>query len=963
MIDITVITRQRTGKVVSYYADGADDYYSKDSSAMQWQGSGADALNLSGEIDQKRFRELLNGRIDADTKLRRVASTDLDGKKERLGYDLTFSAPKGVSLQALVQGDHRVIEAHDKAVTVAVQEAERLAMARKTEKGKVSIEHTHKLVVGKFRHETSRAMDPDLHTHAFVMNMTQRADGKWRALTNDAMLKSLRHLGNVYKAELAIELEKAGFLLRYDRNGTFDLAHFTEHQIDQFSIRSQQIEAKLAKTGKTRDTATTAEKSQAALSTRAKKVSADRQTLRQAWQKRAVDLGIDFDRRDWAGAGVGADRRPAQKPLEIEKPLEAYADHAVQFAIKSLTERSAIVEREALIETALRHGYGRLTADDVRAALERATKSGHLIKEHPRYESMNPANGKTPAPLTRKAWIDSLTATGKSRAQATRLVDMGIKGGRLKEADARYTTLIALQRERDILRLEHAGRNTVVSRVTPGESQAFLATKPLNDQQRHAVEHVAHTRHQFIGVQGFAGVGKSHMTKAAKELLESKGYAVKSLAPYASQVKAWQSEGIDARTVQAFLRAKDKKIDGNTVVFVDEAGVIAARQMQELMRTIEAAGARAVFLGDTAQTKAIEAGKPFEQLIQSGMQTATLTKIQRQKNPELLKIVQLAAEGKADQSVARLSAVHSIEDSAERYQSIVTDYTKLSPADRANTLILTGTNASRKEINLSVQQALGLRGTGRTYELLNRLDTTQAERRHSKYYEKGSVILPERDYHNGLRRGQQYVVIDTGPRNRLTVRSRTGEIIQFSPVNAGHLSVYSQEKTELAVGDQVNITRNDAGLDLANGDRLTVKRVTSAEIQLQGINGRQVMLNATTPIFAALAYATTAHSAQGMTSDKVLLNIETASRTTTKEVYYVGVSRARHDAVIYTDDHTKLASAVSRKTHKTAALEIKQLAERALGKSGPQTPAKGTSQPDVTQRRDSVRSPDLSAGL
>src|SRR5258708_33890411 len=145
MLNITTITRQSAGKVVNYYADGADDYYAKDGSAMQWQGRGADALGLQGDVQQARFRELLDGRIDRDTRIKRSAGSEK--YKERLGYDLTFSAPKGVSLQALVHGDPRIIAAHDKAVSAAIQEAELLAMARHTERGKTSIEHTKSLVI------------------------------------------------------------------------------------------------------------------------------------------------------------------------------------------------------------------------------------------------------------------------------------------------------------------------------------------------------------------------------------------------------------------------------------------------------------------------------------------------------------------------------------------------------------------------------------------------------------------------------------------------------------------------------------------------------------------------------------------------------------------------------------------------------------------------------------------------
>src|SRR5699024_9277528 len=115
MITSTVLTRQEGSKVAHYYAGGADDYYAKDGTAMQWQGEGATALGLGGEVDATKFRELLNGKLGEGQHKRRVRGSDFS--KERLGYDLTFSAPKGVSLQALVHGDHRVIEAHNKAVT------------------------------------------------------------------------------------------------------------------------------------------------------------------------------------------------------------------------------------------------------------------------------------------------------------------------------------------------------------------------------------------------------------------------------------------------------------------------------------------------------------------------------------------------------------------------------------------------------------------------------------------------------------------------------------------------------------------------------------------------------------------------------------------------------------------------------------------------------------------------------
>ena len=959
MLNITTISRQSLGKVVSYYADGADDYYAKDGSAMQWQGEGADVLGLDGEVAQERFRQLLDGQIDQDNQLKR--STPGGAYKERLGYDLTFSAPKGVSLQALVHGDQSIVAAHDKAVAAAIKEAEMLAQARSTVNKKTSIENTGNLVVAKFRHETSRALDPDLHTHAFVLNMTQRADGEWRALTNDGIVNSLSHLGNVYKAELAKELELAGFQLRYDRNGTFDLAHFSDHQIREFSARSQQIEAALAAKGLDRNTASQAEKNQAALATRDKKApSVDREEIRKVWQKRSKDLGIDYHSREWAGAG--AENRPntsrdsAPSP-QIEKPLEFHADKTLDFAIQSLTERQAIITDKELMDTALRHGYGRLSADDIRAGIERKTDSGHLIREEPLYRSMNPADrskaAKEAPELSRKEWVDKVIQGGKTRSEAVRLVEKGIEQGRLQPGKPRFTTHIAQRRERDILQMERMGRGRNESRVTPEAAKAFLADRGLNSEQEKAVLRVAQSRNQFMGVQGYAGVGKSYMTVAAKDLLESSGYRVTSLAPYGSQVKALQGEGLEARTLQSFLKAKDKKIDSNTVVFIDEAGVIPARQMHETMKIIEAAGARVVFLGDTSQTKAIEAGKPFEQMMKAGMETSKLSDIQRQKDPALLEAVKLAAEGKTKDSLPLVNTIHQHKESKDRYAELVKSYASMPKAERDNALIITGTNDSRKQLNDGVREALGLKGQGVEYSLLNRLDTTQAERRHSKYYEKGAVVVPEKDYPKaGLKAGDMYTVLDTGPGNKLTVRDQQGEVHQFSPARYTKLSVYNIEKTELAAGDQVKITRNE-GNELANGDRFTVREVAGDKLVLEG-NGKTVELDPRDKLFVGLAYASTVHSAQGLTCDKVLINLETLSRTTTKDVYYVAISRARHVAEIFTDNAEKLGAAISRLSTKNTALEVKQLQHHGQDKQKAEKQKQGPEQ-QVTARDHQVQ--------
>nr|MBW0151433.1 conjugative relaxase [Phenylobacterium sp.] len=152
-----------------------------------WQGRGAEMLGLSGQAQAGRFQDLLAGRVTPGQTAAR-GSTRADSKS-RIGIDFTFSAPKSVSILALVGGHSVLVEAHDRAVTKVMELVEQQARARQKSAGVTHEERTGNLIIAKFRHETTREQDPALHTHAVIMNLTRRADGQWRALSNEAIIK------------------------------------------------------------------------------------------------------------------------------------------------------------------------------------------------------------------------------------------------------------------------------------------------------------------------------------------------------------------------------------------------------------------------------------------------------------------------------------------------------------------------------------------------------------------------------------------------------------------------------------------------------------------------------------------------------------------------------------------------------------------------------------------------------
>ncbi|GAO01310.1 MobF family relaxase [Anaeromyxobacter sp. PSR-1] len=919
MLSHKVLTRQDVGRAASYYEDGADDYYAGEGEASAWQGKGAEALGLEGSVDGGRFRELLAGRVTADGPTSRSATRR--DSQSRIGIDLTFSAPKSVSLQALVGGDERIMDAHDRAVARAIDATEERAQTRKKANGESRVEDTRNLVVAKFRHETSREQDPQLHTHALVLNLTRRSDGAWRALRNDEIVKATKYLGAVYRAELAAELQDLGYALRHGREGTFELTHMERAQLIAFSRRTEQIERRMAQEGLSPENATPEQKQRVKLATRPRKVSVDRQALFAEWHARARELRIDLTRPaphdSGHRRGTASGRRD---PGAAAHPAAEGARRSVRFAIAHLTERQAIIEERELLDVALKHAVGRATLPDVRREMARLSSTGYLIPESPLYRA---ADAPINAPgLPKGALVATEVRRGMARDEARTHIDAAIAGGRLVPVERRFTTQTALEREKCILRIERDGRWAAQPIGGSDQIRSRLASIDLNDGQRAAVELITTSPHRVVGIQGYAGTGKSHMLDHAKGLAEERGHRVVALAPYAAHVRALRELGVEAKTLASFLAAQDKAVDDKTVLVIDEAGTVPTRQMELALKLAEQADARVVLLGDTGQTKAIEAGRPFHQLQAAGMQTVVMAEIERQKDPALREAVSLAARGESESSLARLSDVREVRDDHERRRAIAADFARLPEEERASTIIVAGTNEARREINRAIREDLGLAGRGHEFETLTRRDTTQAERAFSKNYSPGDVIQSERDYPKaGLARGALYEVVENGPGNRLTVRGEKGDVVEFSPMTCRRLSVYEPERSELAAGDRVRVTRNDAARDLANGDRFVVADVTRETVTLTD-GKRMVELRADRPLHLDHAYATTVHASQGTTAERVLIDAATKSRTTSQDVYYVAISRARQEARIYTDDLARLPAAVAREHTKHAALDL-----------------------------------------
>jgi conjugative relaxase-like TrwC/TraI family protein len=963
-----------------HYFESSDDYYGKEGHRGDWIGAGVVDLGLQGALAVERpvFQNLLEGQLPDGHRMRVTRTRASDDRK---GIDFTFSAPKSVSIQALVHEDARIIGAHDVAVRKSLELLQQFAATRKKVKGLSFRERTGNLVAATFRHELSRAQDPQLHTHAIVMNMTRRSDGQWRALSNEDMLRNVKMVGAFYRATLAEELRKLGFELRETRKGGWELAHIPDAVIRHFSQRSREIEDLLAQRGQARETATTAQKQVVTLATRRKKTESDRAWLREHWRQTAREAGLDLSTQHSVGGSMGAGmgeqvrhsavrwlKRTHEKITGHSRARQA-ADDAIDFAIAHLAERQGIFSRAELLEVAYGRAATRATTAQVEAALESAKTDGRLLPELQLYQtarSLNISAGELARDpkanqfkghddfekLTRASWIALIMASrGKSQRQAEAAVDAAIERGALLASEPRFATLHARQSEIRILGIEKAGRGAVPAVASAQKVAQMLASSDLNAGQRDAVRMVLTAQDRFVGIQGLAGTGKSHMLAKAVEGIKAEtarlsgqqGYRVIGLAPYASQNEALALLGMESQTLASFLAriGLQRSLDAKSIVILDEAGVVPAHQLEKLMTIVERQGARLVLCGDRKQTHAVEAGKPFEQLQDAGMTKAFLTEIKRQKNEAIRAAVVHAANNEVSKAVEVLKpTVVEVRHDLIRYERLARTYVELPEAERRETLIVAGTNDARRAINALVREGLAL-PDGERVEVLNNVDMTRAELRSAQSYEAGQIVVPQRDYVIGktgagvgaganLGKDEQFTVVSHDVQtNVLTVQRENGQQLRFDPARHSMLRLYERDVVDLAPGDWVRVTSNNRKLGIFNGERYEVAAVDRLYVTLKG-GDVNIKLDRRRPIHLQHGYTSTIHSAQGLTKNRVLVEANTKSLTSNRAVFYVAISRPRHDITLFTDDASKLAAAMSREPKKFAALELRDQRNEAV---------------------------------
>ena len=859
-----------------------DDYYTQGHTCVgRWIGKGSEGLGLSGDVERQDFSALLQGiNLHSGAVLVRTGPNG----KHAAGWDSVFSAPKSVSIQALVGEDHRLIEAHKTAANRALKEVELYALARQTHNRDRVV--SANIVGAAFDHLAARPVadsvygpDPQLHTHVILLNVTQRPDGQWRGLDPIEIYRSQTYGSAIYRSELAKEVQRLGYRIQItESDGAWELEGYTREQVMAFSQRRSEIQEGMAASGYSGAKAAQI----VALQSRQAKRDYDESELKAQWKRRAAEYGIDTGQHLWQAHGRGD-----------ENPGNTHdAETALAFAKKHTTEREAVVDRRDLEAAALQHRMGRVDLASIRTEIAAEEKQRTLI---------------------------------------------GTNETDWHHAQGAFTTDEMIRLESENLAMLRAGIDHLQPMAAPAMVRQWAAGKRLSSEQTAAAELTLTSRDRMTAIEGLAGTAKTYTVGAIREFAEARGYTVRGFGMTSGSVKELKKVGLEARTVASLTNNPVAHANKPQLWFIDESSLLATRPANELLKIAGREGVAHIRLvGDQRQHLAIEAGNPMSQFLADGMRVAELKTIMRQRDRDLREAVTLASQAKAGaaaQAIDLLDEQHrlsEIPDPKERYQRIAADYLRGHQAGR-QTLVVSPGNDERRELNRTIRENLIEHGYVGQHShqhtiLVPRREMTKAKISHARYYDAGDVIHFDRAHKRQGIAKDAYLSVQNVDRKAqlLTLQYANGRTIEASPARWKGVQVYRPEEREIAVGDRIQQRIHDRKHDLANNAFATVTRLDGNQATLKFDDGRT--LKGPLSPHIDLGYCSTSHSSQGGTVDRVIVNLDSmrSAQLVNQRSFYVTISRAREDARIYTDDAHTLRNAVKREQQKELALEVIQ---------------------------------------
>jgi conjugative relaxase-like TrwC/TraI family protein len=856
------------------------DYYSQENHALgEWAGLGAERLGLSGRVKEEQFLKLCHNQNPNTGELltQRMKTTRWDFEKmaevanRRIFFDFTFSPPKSVSIQAFIAKDNRILDSHNHAIKIAVRELQQFAGTRIHQGLNTSERLTGNVVCAMFRHETSRALDPHLHTHCVMFNATfDQTENRWKALSNYEMMQAKKYAENVYYHELARDLRQFGYEIENNPRGDFEIKGVAGDLISRFSKRHNQIDASIEKLLK--------EKPELAKGN----LKELRSQIAQAERSRKMpDITLPELQRLWDSQLTSAEKQPLRKlalqpKTQVQTPVLT-VQPAIQWAEAHLFDRRSVVRESEVWSAALEHGRGAdWTAEDIKAA---SAERGYIRNE------------KEPSKIT---------------------------------------TREILSCEWEIVYLARNGRGKFAA-FNPRHN----LSPELMPDQRAAAEKILASRDFVTLFCGGAGTGKSHTLREIGNGLKTADHNFCVIAPQRQQALDLKKSFGDTQTVSEFLARRKMPPDAVVIVDeAGQIGGGQMRELLRFVkenqgRVILSGDTRqhgAVEASDALRAIERYAGLEAARLTKIRRQNpkAGETKSEQKRIKQYRAAVRKAQVGQYAESFDRLEKLGAIVECRtidEQRERLVADYLALA-GKKKSTVIVSQTWAEIREINERIRIGLrmaGLIGKGdSTVMAYERLDLTDAQKRDKRFYSGNALIVFNRET-GDFAKGEVGKLLAATPTHLLVKSERREQKVPFKLLN--RLAVCQPVEMALAEGDRLQLKANAPSLDgreLINGELVTVKAVnTNGQIELK--DGR--ILPDKYREFTR-GYAVTSYGSQGKTVQHVLFSDSSVKAATNNQQWLVTISRGTRAVKIFTPDKSQLRENVSRLGDRELAIEF-----------------------------------------
>ncbi|PYS25530.1 MAG: conjugal transfer protein, partial [Acidobacteria bacterium] len=692
------------------YTSAKENYYSEGGEVTgQWSGELAAEWNLTGEVQSEQYERLCAGQDPhtGEQLIRSVKSREAHNNhgeeitttEHRAGWDATFSAPKSVSLAALVGNDERIRTVHRESVDESLKALEEYMQARGG--GNKPAITTRKMVAAQFEHTASRPdhktgyAAPQLHTHVVIFNMTETPEGKIRSVQPLELYRSQQYATAIYRMTLAEKLQGLGYEIEIDpRTGAPEIKGFSKEYLRDSSPRREEVLKEAQEMKERLQSQGINVKDGAGLNQAAARTDrASKQYDHEEMKERALEMDARYDNQA---------ERSVERALEngsltrSADEIAKRAQEAVSFARDNAMEREAVVEMRKVKIDAFRRNLGLTTYEAVATELARRQKQGEfvgIVREH-----------QSPKTTTRN------------------MLEMEQSNIRVMlEGRGQYPPIVGRER---------AG--IVIERIA--QQQEIT----LNENQKAAVEESLTSRDQIIGLQGGAGTGKTTALSALRQAAESEGYEVRGFAPTTRATQQLSESGIQTETLQRFLRRRQEAPNSHNRLFVlDESSLASTKNVHTFFARLEAQD-KVLLVGDVKQHQAVEAGSPFEQFQKHGMETAKLNKIVRQRDPRLRQVVKklsVSQVREAIESLHRQGRIVEVAADERRLLAIADTYCK-SPQ---NSLVISPANKERGLLNALIHRQLQhdgkvSRADHQMTVYVNRQDMTGTERTFASAY-------------------------------------------------------------------------------------------------------------------------------------------------------------------------------------------------------------------------------------